>query len=562
MVERRRAPAFAEASTPNDEAQVAVRNGAKTEKPSLQHQDPEAQASRRRLQEARANYGRGKEVSTARVKDRKLKANLQAQERKFKDATLKARDAEILLENDSGFLEAEDELEKTYRARQDDIKPDLGVQTAQKSFELKLSDLGPYNVDYTRNGRELLLAGRKGHIATMDWREGKLGCEIQLNETVRDAKWLHNNQSFAVAQKKHVYIYDAAGVELHKLQKQIEVTHMEFLPYHYLLATIGNAGYLKYMDTSTGQMVTEMPTKQGAPTALRQNPYNAILHVGHQNGTVSLWSPNSTSPLIKMLAHRGPVRSVAMDREGRYMVSTGQDSKMSVWDIRNYKEVNSYFMNSPGSSVSISDRNLAAVGWGTQVTIWKGLFNKAVEDQEKVQRPYMAWGGEGQRIERVRWCPLEDVLGVSHDKGFSSIIVPGAGEPNFDALEINPYENVKQRQEFEVKGLLNKLQPEMISLNPDYVGNLDLVSAAQRKKEKDLDRAPEDPVSKLKNRGRGKNSSLRKFLRKKGSKNIIDDRRLKIQDMMKEQQKRDRTNLKEKQDDLGPALARFARKAG
>jgi hypothetical protein len=34
-------------------------------------------------------------------------------------------------------------------------------------------------------GRDLLLAGRKGHVATMDWREGKLGCELQLNETVR-----------------------------------------------------------------------------------------------------------------------------------------------------------------------------------------------------------------------------------------------------------------------------------------------------------------------------------------------------------------------------------------
>ena len=562
MDEAGEAPSAPIGTVTQDRAQLPARRNSKPSKTTVAHLDPEAQASKKRLAEAKANYGRGKEISTARVKDKKLKANLQAQERRYKEATLKARDVEILLENGAGLLEPEDELEKTYRARQDDIRNDLGVQTAQKGFELKLDGLGPYNVDYTRNGRELLLAGRKGHIATMDWREGKLGCEIQLGETVRDAKWLHNNQSFAVAQKKHVYIYDSAGVEIHKLQKHIEVTHMEFLPYHFLLATIGNAGYLKFMDTSTGQMVAEMPTKQGAPTAFRQNPYNAVLHVGHQNGTVSLWSPNSTSPLVKLLAHRGPVRSVAMDREGRYMVSTGQDSKMSVWDIRNFKEVHSYAMHSPGSSVSVSDRNLTAAGWGTQVTIWNGLFNKAAIDQEKVQRPYMAWGGEGQRIERVRWCPLEDVLGTSHDKGFSSIIVPGAGEPNFDALEINPYETSKQRQEAEVKGLLNKLQPEMISLNPDYVGNLDLASAAQRKKEKDLDRAPDDPVSKLKNRGRGKNSSLRKYLRKKGTKNVIDDRRLRIQDMMKEQQTKNRAHLKEQQEDYGPALARFARKAG
>ena len=307
-------------------------------------------------------------------------------------------------------------------------------------------------------------------------------------------------------------------------------------------------------------MVTEFPTRQGSPTSLAQNPFNAIIHVGHQNGTVTLWSPNSSTALVKLLAHRGPVRSIAVDREGRYMVSTGQDVKMAVWDIRTFREVNSYFLRQPGSSVAISDRSLTAVGWGTQTTIWRGLFDKSIQDQEKVKSPYMAWGAEAKRIERVRWCPFEDTLGISHDRGFSSIIVPGAGEPNFDALEVNPYENTKQRQENEVKSLLNKLQPEMISLNPDFVGKLDLASAETRKKEADLDRKPEDPLSKLKNRGRGKNSSLRKYLRKKGSKNIIDERRLKIEAMRKDQSARARTHRKKNEEELGPALARFVRK--
>ncbi len=241
------------------------------------------------------------------------------------------------------------------------------------------------------------------------------------------------------------------------------------------------------------------------------------------------------------------------------MVSTGQDLKMAVWDIRTFKEVNNYFLRQPGSTVAISDRGLTAVGWGTQVSVWRGLYDTSTSDQEKIQSPYMAWGGEAKRVERVRWCPFEDILGISHDKGFSSMIVPGAGEPNFDALAANPYETTKQRQEAEVKALLDKLQPEMISLNADYIGNLDLASAATRKKEADLDRTPDDPIEKVKNRGRGKNSSLRKYLRKKGSRNIIDDRRLKIEALRKEQNKKDRSRLQKREEDLGPALARFAR---
>jgi U3 small nucleolar RNA-associated protein 7 len=242
------------------------------------------------------------------------------------------------------------------------------------------------------------------------------------------------------------------------------------------------------------------------------------------------------------------------------MVSTGQDLKMSVWDIRMFKEVNSYFTRQPASSVAISDKGLTAVGWGTQTSVWRGLYNKNSQDQERVQSPYMGWGGEGKRIERVRWCPFEDILGVSHNAGFSSIIVPGAGEPNFDALEVNPYETVKQRQEAEVKSLLNKLQPETISLDPDFIGNLDLMSAEQRKAEKDLDKKPTDPIADIKNRGRGKNSSLRKHLRKKGSRNIINERRLKIEELRKAQSDKQQKRLKATEEELGPALSRFARK--
>jgi len=101
----------------------------------------------------------------------------------------------------------------------------------------------------------------------------------------------------------------------------------------------------------------------------------------------------------------------------------------------------------------------------------------------------------------------------------------------------------------------------MISLNPDYVGNLDLASAETRKQEADLDRKPEDPLTKLKNRGRGKNSSLRKYLRKKGSKNIIDEKRVQIEEMRTAQNIKARTKLKKKEEELGPALARFARKS-
>jgi U3 small nucleolar RNA-associated protein 7 len=527
--------------------------------------DEETRAIAQHAESAVKQYGRGDKIRAKSVKDKKLRSNLKLLENKNQQAAIEAKNVEILLENNEGLLETEHELERTYKVRQDEIKAAVATETAKKGFELKLDGLGPYDVcEYSRNGRDLLIAGRKGHVATFDWREGKLGCELQLNETIRDARWLHisNQKNFAVAQKKCVYIYSGDGVELHQLKNHSEATHLEYLPYHFLLSSISTAGIIRYTDVSTGQSLGELYTKLGPPTAFVQNPHNAILHVGHQKGLVTLWSPNSATPLVKLLPHHGPVRSLAVDKSGTYMVSTSQDRRMSVWDIRMFKEIHTHHLRVPGTSLSISDRNLTAVGYGTQVNIYKPEIFTHNPDLV-LPTPYMGWGGDGLSVGRVRFCPFEDVLGVGHDKGFTSILVPGAGEPNPDTLEqgTNPFETSRQRRETEVHALLEKLQPEMIAIDPNFVGNLDLTSDEQRRKERDLDHKEEDKIAKLKKRGRGRNSALRRYLRKSGNKNIIDEEKERARDLMERQKKRNVEKQQKLKKEYGPALERFAKKS-
>lgn len=78
-------------------------------------------------------------------------------------------------------------------------------------------------------------------------------------------------------------------------------------------------GFLQYLDVSVGKEVAAICTKSGRLDVMCQNPHNAIIHLGHHNGTVTLWSPNQKESLVKMLCHQGGVRSVTVDKTGTWV---------------------------------------------------------------------------------------------------------------------------------------------------------------------------------------------------------------------------------------------------
>lgn len=183
------------------------------------------------------------DASISKIADKKLRAKVARSDVAGKRARQERAEVDEWLNQavsggQGGIEVEEDEGERTWRVGQDEIVEAVGVSNAHKRFDLKFESMGNYMVDYTRNGRHLAIASQKGHVATFDWKAGKLNAEIQLREAVRDIKFLQNEDFFAVAQKKYVFVYDRNGVELHKLKDHIDPVHMEYLPYHYLLSTV------------------------------------------------------------------------------------------------------------------------------------------------------------------------------------------------------------------------------------------------------------------------------------------------------------------------------------
>ena len=64
------------------------------------------------------------------------------------------------------------------------------------------------------------------------------------------------------------------------------------------------------------------------PSSLRANPHNGVLHAGHHNGVVTMWSPAMGTPLVRMLAHPAPITSLAVEKSGHYMVTSAMDKQV------------------------------------------------------------------------------------------------------------------------------------------------------------------------------------------------------------------------------------------
>ncbi|KAF6743398.1 WD repeat-containing protein 46 [Ephemerocybe angulata] len=379
-----------------------------------------------------------------------------------------------LAADDAGSIQVTGPLEKTWRVSQDEIVASVGGEAAKGRRELTFGPgQGAKRMKWSQNGRHLVFISGKG----------------RNQKAARDVTFLQDQSFFAVAQKRNVFVYDRDGVEVHRLNNIIDPLRLDFLPWHWLLVAVTNSGHLSYTDTTTGTQIAVHRTKLGACNTLTQNRHNAVVHLGHQNGCVTLWTPNLPKPAVQILSHMGPVTSISVNPSdggsagsvnmpGRYMATAGRDGKVKIWDCRNWKGVVREWTVRGAGDVELewSQKGYLGVLSGGSVNVYHPphIVTPYTGSSSSAAPPlYLSHPIPHKPLQCLRFEPFSDVLAIGHNKGLSSILVPGVGEPQFDSLEADPFENAKARREREVKGLLDKIQPDLITLDPSMVGKFD-----------------------------------------------------------------------------------------
>ncbi|CAL2233084.1 unnamed protein product [Prunus armeniaca] len=264
-----------------------------------------------------------------------------------KSAQAAAKAEKWLLPSKGGYLEAEG-MEKTWRIKQESIA--LKSRSMHVGFHIKWS---PY-----------------GSLRTQ-------GPMAIVRETVCDVVFLHNESFFAAAQKNmanilipgsYPYIYNPDGTELHCLKEHGAVLRLQFLKTTSSLASINNFGQLHYQDVTMGEMVGSYRTGLGRADVMQVDPYDGVVALGHSLGTVSMWKPTSSAPLLKRPCHRSPISAMAFHPNGHLMATAGKENKIKLWDLRKLEDEALQTLPGQAKTLEFSQKGLlACLGCGSSV---------------------------------------------------------------------------------------------------------------------------------------------------------------------------------------------------
>ncbi|ELW69542.1 WD repeat-containing protein 46 [Tupaia chinensis] len=232
------------------------------------------------------------------------------------------------------------------------------------------------------------------------------------------------------------------------------------------------------------------------------------------------------------------------------MATSGLDHQLKIFDLRGtFQPLSARTLPQGAGHLAFSQRGLLVAGMGDVVNIWAG---QGKASPPSLEQPYLTHHLSGH-VHGLQFCPFEDVLGVGHSGGITSMLVPGTCGAH-----------QKQRQEWEVKALLEKVPAELICLDPRALAEVDVISLEQAKKER-IERLGYDPDAKApfqpkpKHKGRSSTASLVKRKRK-----VLDEEhREKVRQSLQQQQQQQQQQQKEgKTKPMGArpsALDRFVR---
>lgn len=381
-------------------------------------------------------------------------------------AAKSATKSELLHTVERGFIKSD------HYVTQREIKKAIPVSVASKAFDMKFSH-GPYCINVDLAGKYVIYGGDGEYGAFNMFSGAKIG-ESVLSGDIRSCCFLHNETQAAFATSKNLYISSTSKdfTLLHDIQEARNAFAVTFLHKFFNVVSVTRNNRLVYIDVTNGKINANFYTKH-PPTSMCQNKSNGVIALGHDNGQISLWTPNQNEAVVQLYRHPSRVNAVDIDLAGNYLAAGHGDGNLQIWDLRSMKRIQQNQSNYPG----ITDVRFSATGvLGVSRNNYFELYQTFQDRRAYLKHKFSS------KINNFVFTMFDDFALFGLEDGIASLVVPGVGEPNIDINIANPFGTVRFRQEKEVRDLLDKLPIEMISQ-----GNIFQVGVFENKRKKRAD---------------------------------------------------------------------------
>ena len=133
-------------------------------------------------------------------------------------------------------------------------------------------------------------------------------------------------------------------------------------------------------------------------TCIAFGPDGTRVAAGSEDGSIQIWDPHTSTRLLALKGHEGPVRTVAFDPRGDRLVSGSADKSVRVWDLASGKmlttltghreRINSVAVSPRGTEIASASNDRTIRVWnaasGALLATWEGteLVNAVVFTQQ------------------------------------------------------------------------------------------------------------------------------------------------------------------------------------